>query len=153
MWSFLRDSANGLPNTKLKGKSEWHPKLKKNVNNLLLNIEKCTDFLRTPSWRNNLTIRKLDDNPLSEIQYNEKNSLKVRIDTVHQVKGESISAVIYLARINDIKYLLSGPYTEEGRIGYVAITRARDLLLLGIPNSAEKSLLNKIEDTGFLLWD
>ncbi|KQV36334.1 hypothetical protein ASC96_28060 [Rhizobium sp. Root1204] len=56
-----------------------------------------------------------------------------RISTVHKVKWESLSGVFYVARRSDILAMLSGPATEEGRIGYVAVTRARDLFVFGVP--------------------
>ncbi len=53
-----------------------------------------------------------------------------RVETVHQVKGESIGAVLYVANKANITALLDGTATEEGRIGYVALTRAKNLFWL-----------------------
>jgi hypothetical protein len=50
------------------------------------------------------------------------------VSTVHQVKGESIDAVMYVADKKQIRALIDGTTTEVGRIGYVAATRARNLL-------------------------
>ncbi len=63
----------------------------------------------------------------------------LRIDTVHQAKGESLDAVLYLATKDHLSSLIAGVRTELGRIGYVATTRARNLIWLGVPaNSAEE---------------
>ena len=61
---------------------------------------------------------------------------KIRIDTVHQSKGESLSAVLYVATVSDhIRKMLDGTETELGRIGYVALTRAKDIFVLAVPKN------------------
>ncbi|KAB1493138.1 ATP-dependent DNA helicase, partial [Cronobacter sakazakii] len=72
-----------------------------------------------------------------------------RVETVHQVKGESIGAVMYLAKKNHIEALLSGTGDEEGRIGYVAITRAKNLFWLAVPESCLKEFRDKLIRAGF----
>jgi hypothetical protein len=56
----------------------------------------------------------------------------LRVETIHSVKGESLDAVLYLADKEHVKALVNGTGTELGRIGYVALTCARDLFWLGI---------------------
>ena len=56
----------------------------------------------------------------------------LRVETIHGVKGESLDAVLYLADKEHVKALVNGTGTELGRIGYVALTRARNLFWLGI---------------------
>ena len=46
-----------------------------------------------------------------------------------------ISAVLYVAKKGHVRALLDGTSSEEGRIGYVALTRARDLFVLAVPAS------------------
>ena len=58
-----------------------------------------------------------------------------RTSTVHKVKGESLEAVLYVAKKPHVRALLDGPTTEEGRIGYVALTRARDIFVLAVPDT------------------
>lgn len=74
---------------------------------------------------------------------------RVRVDTVHQVKGESLDAVLYLATKEHIVALLAGVDTEVGRIGYVAVTRARDLLWLAVPVNALADLRPALFASGF----
>jgi superfamily I DNA/RNA helicase len=57
------------------------------------------------------------------------------VSTVHKVKGASINAVLYVAKKGHVQALLDGTGSEEGRIGYVALTRARDLFVLAVPAS------------------
>ena len=59
---------------------------------------------------------------------------------------------MYLARTEDVNSLVQGTGTEEGRIGYVAVTRARDLLILGVPTTAKPSVINAVEAKGFKAW-
>jgi superfamily I DNA/RNA helicase len=152
LWKFLREESIGLPSANLKAETEWFPKLKVNVGKLLDDIEAVTNYKRSKSWGNNITKKALADSPLSidELLITEKKV--VRIDTVHKAKGESIPAVMYLATTSEIKQMIAGTETEEGRIGYVAITRAKDLLILGVPASADKTVIAAVEQKGFKLW-
>lgn len=152
LWRFLRDDVLGLPPSSLKAEKEWFPKVKENVNRLLEEIEGATSYKRSKTWANNLTKGDLDNVPLCAIDLASQVKNVVRIDTVHKAKGESIAAVMYLARTEEIKHLVAGAHTEEGRIGYVAVTRAKDLLILGIPTSADKKIIDAVELKGFKLW-
>ncbi|BCT68775.1 ATP-dependent helicase [Nitrosospira sp. NRS527] len=152
LWGFLRSPAAGIPDSKLAARSKWHPTLKKRVRIFLASIEAKTSYLRSANWANNVTVTGLSDAPLWQDDLGRKDSSAIRVDTVHKVKGEGIPVVLYLAQTSDINKLLQGATSEEGRIGYVAVTRARDLLLLGVPKTAKKPVLNGIEARGFKLW-
>lgn len=57
----------------------------------------------------------------------------IRVDTVHQVKGESLDAVLYISTEKEhLKEMINGTKKELGRIGYVALTRAKNLFVIGI---------------------
>ena len=62
---------------------------------------------------------------------------EVRQDTIHQVKGESIDAVLVIGSTRFwnavMEAVLSGVNTEDRRLAYVAMTRARHLLVVGLP--------------------
>ena len=62
---------------------------------------------------------------------------EVRQDTIHQVKGESIDAVLVIGSTrfwNSVMTAVrSGDNTEDRRLAYVAMTRARHLLVVGLP--------------------
>ena len=152
LWGFLRSPAAGIPSSKLAARSKWHPTLKKRVRIFLASIEAKTSYLRSANWANNVTVTSLSDAPLWQDDLGRKDSSAIQVDTVHKVKGEGIPVVLYLAQTSDINKLLQGATSEEGRIGYVAVTRARDLLLLGVPKTAKKPVLNGIEARGFKLW-
>jgi DNA helicase-2/ATP-dependent DNA helicase PcrA len=91
----------------------------------------------------------------------------VRIDTVHSFKGESIDAVMLVAGDPSPAQKRSGygdsvswsehlgdPSTsqsEDVRVAYVAITRARQLIVLALPNDTDPRILNKFLAAGFVL--
>lgn len=62
---------------------------------------------------------------------------EVRQDTIHQVKGESIDAVLVIASTKFWNSVMAavrrGDNTEDRRLAYVAMTRARHLLVVGLP--------------------
>ena len=62
---------------------------------------------------------------------------EVRQDTIHQVKGESIDAVLVIGSTkfwnSVVAAVQRGDNTEDRRLAYVAMTRARHLLVVGLP--------------------
>ena len=63
----------------------------------------------------------------------------IRHDTIHKVKGESIEAVLVLGGVkvwNSVVSAVSGCQdSEDRRLAYVAMSRARDLLVLSLPQA------------------
>ena len=61
----------------------------------------------------------------------------VRQDTIHQVKGESIDAVLVIGGTrfwnSVLKAVENDENSEDRRLAYVAMTRARHLLVVGLP--------------------
>ncbi|MBB5428288.1 superfamily I DNA/RNA helicase [Paraburkholderia sp. JPY158] len=152
LWGFVRSAANGLPDTQMPGKGKWHPQLKKRLALLLDEMEARTCYKRSPTWTSNLTVAKLGDEPLWKTDLAQGDEAAIRVDTVHQAKGEGIAAVLFVARTADLTKLLAGMHTEEGRIGYVAVTRAEDLLVIGVPNTAPKKTGKELEGRGIRAW-
>lgn len=74
---------------------------------------------------------------------------RIRVDTVHQVKGESLDAVLYITTKEHAAALLAGVNSEVGRIGYVAVTRARNLLWVAIPANSLAELKPALLARGF----
>ena len=62
---------------------------------------------------------------------------EVRQDTIHQVKGESIDAVLVIGSTqfwnSVVAAVQKDDNTEDRRLAYVAMTRARHLLVVGLP--------------------
>lgn len=146
LWRFSRSIDLGLPSSELPAKTEWHSKLLTNVKVLLTEIEKQYEFKIAGTLGTKLKKTLLPDLPLASATATQAHGL--RVETVHQVKGESIGAVMYLAKKNHIEALLSGTGDEEGRIGYVAITRAKNLFWLAVPQSCLKEFKDKLLNAG-----
>lgn len=150
LWHFLRDTNNGLPSGENKAKSEWQPTAKLRITALLAHIATTHGYTIVDKLGNKLTKAELNDEPLVDLTDLEKGASKgIRIDTVHQVKGESLDALLYVATKPNIEALLAGTTSEAGRIGYVAVTRAKYFFLLGIPKSALKALKPGLDAAGF----
>ncbi|HAX9835776.1 ATP-dependent helicase [Citrobacter braakii] len=147
LWRFSRSTDLGLPSSALSAKTDWHTKLLTNVKALLAEIEKQYEYKIAGTLGTKLTKKLLPDLPLASAVVTQAHGF--RVETVHQVKGESIGAVMYLAKKKHIEALLSGTGDEEGRIGYVAITRAKNLFWLAVPQSCLKDLKDKLINAGF----
>ncbi|MHC9061017.1 UvrD-helicase domain-containing protein [Pantoea sp. y20] len=150
LWCFSRNSDLGLPSSALVAKTDWHSKLLTNVKMLLAEIEKHCGYKVAGNVGTKLTKKLLPDQTLTSTVSAQGHGL--RVETVHQVKGESIGAVMYVAKKSNIKALLSGTGDEEGRIGYVAITRAKNLFWLAVPQSCFKELKEDLITAGFQEW-
>lgn len=149
LWAFIRNAETGLPSSLLLAKTEWHPKLMMNIRILLAAIEKQSGLKAVGTLGNKLAKTGLLELPLTGAAGPQEGGHGIRVETVHQVKGESIGAVLYVAKKPNVEALLAGTVTEEGRIGYVAVTRARNLFWLAVPNSSLKALRGDLIAAGF----
>lgn len=149
IWSFVRNPATGLPPASLNGDSQWHPALVKSIKGLLADIYATCGYEVSLSPAMKLRNRKLPEGPFMEANLVAHGSRVIRIETVHQVKGESLDAVLYIANKANVQALIDGVGTEDGRIGYVAVTRARDLFWLAVPDNCIHGLRDKLLALGF----
>lgn len=151
IWEFTRNSEQGLPSGSLLMQLEWHPKLLVTVKVLLERLEKdhqlaCQDNL-------NLRLKKTGLPAKALVDVNTRRAIidsELRVETIHGVKGESLDAVLYLADKEHVKALVNGTGTELGRIGYVALTRARDLFWLGILKADADTYRAALVEHGFV---
>lgn len=149
IWIFVRSVDEGLPSAILKGSTIWHGLVKTRLITLLDTIEKKYGYPKVNNLGIKLSKKGLVDEPLipaPELAIGER--LTIRVDTVHQAKGESLDAVLYMASKTHVEAMLGGVNTEVGRIGYVAVTRAKNLFILGIPKSALAVLAPKLQAIG-----
>lgn len=150
IWNFVRDPVSGLPSGTLSASKEWHPALVERVKLLLGTLSKSHGLALSENLGAKLAKRAMDDTPLIEKpDLAEQNATQFRFSTVHKVKGESLDAVMYAANKDHIRSMLNGTNTELGRIGYVAITRARQLFALAVPESALPDLEKDLVAKGF----
>lgn len=150
IWAFARDPKVGLPSASLTADTQWHPQFVVNIKILLDKLQ--TKFGLTPAANVGLKLKKtgLPNAALSSTKdLTDEEAASLRVDTVHQAKGESLDAVLYMTLKDHAEELLAGVGTEVGRIGYVASTRARDLLWVAVPNNALKDLRPLFEAKGF----
>lgn len=137
VWSFLKDRGAGLPHAALKASSQWHPMMVKAVKRLLAELEADYDLQTVDNVGLRLKKTNLSDTPLYQLK---DGQASVRMETVHGVKGESIDAVMYVATKPQIEKLIDGTNDEVGKIGYVAVTRARNLFVLAVPTKSIDAL-------------
>ena len=136
IWKFARDASSGLPSGTLIADKEWHPLLVKRVRELLVELEAKYALKPAANIGNKLAKKALLSKPIIEMPDLATDCPAMfRVSTVHQVKGESIEAVMYVANKEQIRALIDGTNTEVGRIGYVAVTRARNVLVLAVPEN------------------
>lgn len=150
IWNFTRNPDTGLPAASLTADAQWHPSLLVRTKALLALLEQKYGLAAADNLGNKLSKKGLSNAPLmSGGDLATEQDVCIRVNTVHQVKGESLDAVLYLARKDHVTALLAGVDTEVGRIGYVAVTRARNLLWLGVPASALEELRPALHAHGF----
>jgi hypothetical protein len=122
----------GLPSSTFPADAEWHASLAERVKRLLNQLESECGLETGKNIGQKLAKKKLTSSPLSQAIAAQAGAPRCKISTVHQVKGESIGAVMYVATDRNVRDLLNGTATENGRIGYVALTRACDLFVLAV---------------------
>jgi hypothetical protein len=98
---------------------------------LLDRIASELGFQPASNLGNRLSAKSLPAAPVSTVKAQATSHL--RVDTVHGAKGETLDAVLYITTKQHLDGMLAGTTTEIGRIGYVAVTRPRDLLWIGVP--------------------
>jgi len=151
MWSLIRTPQSGIPRATLAARTTWLADLKKNLNDWLTRVEQETPFKRETTWSNRVTAAELPKKgPLITADIGQHDWSTLRCGTVHSAKGESIPAVMYLTSKRDLEALVEGTADEEGRIGFVAITRARDLLVVAIPAETADDVIQKLKARGFM---
>lgn len=149
VWTLIRTPATGIPLATLSARTGWLKQLKINLEAWLNLVEQTTPFQRQPTWTSRVTARELPQTgPLIGIDIGQNDWSALRCGTVHSAKGEGVSAVMYLTDRDDLKALVNGTSDEEGRIGFVAVTRARDLLVVAIPKGTPADVIEKLKAHG-----
>jgi hypothetical protein len=150
IWAFTRDAATGLPSSSLVADTHWHPQLLARVKVLLASLETKFGLKSTDNIGRKLAKTALPNLPLASAEdLADSDTTALRVDTVHKSKGESLDAVLFVTTREHAQALLDGVTTDVGRIGYVAATRARNLLWVAVPHSALKELRPMLLAKGF----
>jgi len=149
IWSFVRDPATGLPPATLIADTEWHPLLVVRAQALIARIVANFGFEAAENLGRRLAKTNLEARPLvAAVGLAADAGPAFRTSTVHKVKGESLEAVLYVAQKGHVRSLLNGTGTEDGRIGYVALTRARDLFVLAVPDNCLHEFETELQAVG-----
>lgn len=150
IFAFLRDETNGLPSGTLVANAGWHAALVPRTKAFIAKL--CADHGLKPAATigNRLTKRDLTASPLvAAPDLARADARPLRFSTVHKVKGESIGGVMYVVSKAHLDAMLDGPKTEVGRIGYVALTRAKNLFVLAVPENCLKDYEGALTALGF----
>jgi len=132
IWRFVKD-AGRLPSVSRLGE-EWIQSVREQLAALIAKIGvkgevKLGSHIRKTGLRNDQLAL-----PLFKAQ---KDFPAVRQDTIHQVKGESIDSVLVIGSTrfwnSVVKAVDDGVSSEDRRLAYVAMTRARHQLIVGLP--------------------
>jgi len=150
IWTFARDSAEGLPAGTLLADTEWHPLMSARVKAFVGKIAADFGLTAGDNLGQKLAKKALENKPLIQLPDLAQVDVPVfKVSTVHKVKGESLEAVMYVANKEQVRQLLDGTGTEVGRIGYVAVTRARNLFVLAVPENCIAELEAALIEKGF----
>jgi len=148
VWAFAR-SPDYLPQIDLAG-NDWHTRLKASVSKFLGEH----GFSLKSSVGVRLKTTGIDPRRSIREQFGE-GSRDLRIDTIHQVKGETLSAVTLVASSRQekhwIEHDMAAPVKDElVRLAYVAMTRPQHLLVVAVPRETQENHLKKWESLGFV---
>ena len=148
MWRFVKDPER-LPSVSQLG-SSWICRVREQLAALISEMGvACNVKLGHHIKKTGLAEDQMDF-PLFEARVNFP---AVRQDTIHQVKGESIDAVLVIGSTrfwnSVVQAVLDGSNSEDRRLAYVAMTRARHLLLVALPKGHFDNHSSTWESWGF----
>jgi len=152
IWRFVK-SSSGLPSLSASA-NEWIERLKTGISELL--NEMGVDEI--PTLGRIIKRTGLESPQLGLPLFTEQTVFpKVRQSTIHQVKGETINGVLVLGSSKFFNAVVtaakSGQNTEERRLAYVAMTRARHALLIGLPAPHFDRCRDEWKSWGFQVWE
>ncbi len=133
IWKFVKDSRR-LPPVNRSG-DDWIASVREGLEQLIgeLGVD-CEVRLGQQIRKTGLTEQQVTL-PLFQAK---RQFPPVRQSTIHQVKGESIDAVLVIGSSkfwnSVVKAVQDGDNSEDRRLAYVAMTRARHLLLVALPH-------------------
>jgi len=148
LWKFTK-SKDGLPSVEENG-TVWIDKLKTSLGVLLQNL----GFTIIPKLGQKIRKTGLNQDQLALPLFQPQTLFPpIRQETIHQVKGESIDGVLVLGSTKFFNSVVTaieeGKNTEERRVAYVAMTRARHVLVVGLPASHFDRYAGKWVSWGF----
>ena len=148
IWRFVK-SPLGLPAISLNG-SAWIAQLRQSLQDLVTEI----GIDDVPNLNQKIKKTGLDDNQMNLPLFAAQALFPpIRQETIHHVKGQSIDAVLVLGGAKFwnavVDSITNGINSEDRRLAYVAMTRARHLLVVGLPASHFDNHAEKWSSWGF----
>jgi superfamily I DNA/RNA helicase len=148
LWKFVK-SDKGLPSVSLNG-DVWVATMKDRLTTLIKE-------LGAPPVENlGMKIRRhgLDQAQLLLPLFEEQKLFpNIRHETIHQVKGESIGAVLVIGGVafwnSVIRAITAEENNEDRRLAYVAMTRAKDMVMLSTPANHFDKYISQWKSWGF----
>lgn len=146
-WLFLRDKQHGLP-----VRMDQNDCLKRLKQNLIEHIKSlppeftdnfCSKNINCLINKSSLDFQKLYS------QISAHDGADIRKSSVHKAKGEGFEAVLYLMKKGQLENWFTTKTTEEKRINYVALTRAKNIFCIAIPSDQCSDYLNLLAEFGF----
>ena len=151
IWRFVKSTAR-LPSVSQIG-NEWILCLRKQLAILIDEIGvKCEVKLG-----HHIKKAKLANDQMALPLFEVQNKFPVvRQDTIHQVKGESIDSVLVIGSTkfwnSVVKAVIDGKNSEDRRLAYVAMTRARHQLIIALPEGHFDKHIKKWIAWGFVIF-
>jgi len=148
VWKFVK-SEHGLPPVNLNG-NIWVETMKVRMAALIASLGASP----VPTLGKKIQKRGLkQDQFLLPLFEEQKLFPNIRHETIHQVKGESIGAVLVIGSAKFwnavVTAVVSGVNNEDRRLAYVAMTRAKDLLVLSLPTNHFDKHVDRWRSWGF----
>ena len=148
LWRFIK-SEKGLPPVSLNG-DVWVATMKDRMTALIADLGAAP----VATLGNKIQKRGLKADQFALPLFEEQKLFpSIRHDTIHQVKGESIGAVLVIGSTkfwnSVVTAVTTGINNEERRLAYVAMTRAKDLLVLCLPSSHYDNCIEQWRSWGF----
>jgi UvrD/REP helicase N-terminal domain/UvrD-like helicase C-terminal domain len=148
IWRFVK-SSSGLPSVSLSG-TEWISRLRENITKLISEL----GIKEIPHIGQKIKKTGLNDSQMTlPLFVGQSLFPPIRQETIHQVKGESIDAVLVLGSAKffnaAVESVSRGTSSEDRRLAYVAMTRARYLLVVALPAAHFDKHVQKWKDWGF----
>ncbi|HEY1802905.1 MAG TPA: UvrD-helicase domain-containing protein [Terracidiphilus sp.] len=148
VWRFVK-SDKGLPPVSLNG-DVWIATMKDRMAALIAALGASP----VPTLGKKIQKRGLEQKQFALPLFEEQKLFpSIRHDTIHQVKGESIGAVLVIGSSkfwnSVVTSVTTGVNNEDRRLAYVAMTRAKHLLVLSLPSSHYDKCINHWREWGF----
>lgn len=133
IWNFIR-SSDVLPSLSLYP-NEWLKKVRVEIGNLLIKLNVPQNSIKLSTHFR--ASRKVNlEKPLFN---SDSTDLSIRCSTIHGVKGESLDAVLVIGSKGFFDQVIKGvknqQLSEERRLLYVAVTRAKHLAIIALPKN------------------